>query len=167
MLRHCIVLIGLSLLLVVPSFGQAKPDSEKMADIQKLIAITGGEKVQQAMTDQLVSSLSGIFIKAAGNDERAERILRRFSEILSEEFKKTSFSEIAVGLYDKYFTDDEVKGLIAFYETPIGQKSIQVLPALVQESTTLGMEKGRLAGSNAMSRLIVEFPELKGLKAPQ
>ena len=37
-------------------------------------------------------------------------------------------------LYDKYFTEDELRGLLAFYKSPVGQKSIEVMPALTQES---------------------------------
>jgi len=37
-------------------------------------------------------------------------------------------------LYDKFFTEDELKGLLSFYKSPVGQKSIVVMPALMQES---------------------------------
>jgi len=49
---------------------------------------------------------------------------------MSEELRKVDLGRIAPELYDKYFTNEEIKGLIAFYESPIGKKTIQVLPAL-------------------------------------
>ncbi|NRB08638.1 MAG: DUF2059 domain-containing protein [Richelia sp.] len=40
-------------------------------------------------------------------------------------------------LYSKDFTNEEIKGLIAFYETPLGRKTISVMPKLLQESILL------------------------------
>ena len=48
-----------------------------------------------------------------------------------------------IELYDKYFTNDEIKGMIQFYESPVGQKAVQVLPAIMQEGMTRGMEQGQ------------------------
>ncbi|WP_339616611.1 DUF2059 domain-containing protein [uncultured Gilvimarinus sp.] len=42
-------------------------------------------------------------------------------------------------IYRKYFTDDEIKKLIEFYETPVGQKAIEVMPQLFQEGSQIGM----------------------------
>jgi uncharacterized protein len=67
-------------------------------------------------------------------DESAQRILTR----LRAEFpKRINLGEIleivALEVYDKYFTEAEVKDLIAFYKTPTGQKSIKILPQLSAE----------------------------------
>lgn len=68
--------------------------------------------------------------------ESANRVSKRFRELLPE---KINFSEtmeqIFFPLYDKYFTEDELKELVAFYKSPIGQKSISVTPNLLNEAT--------------------------------
>lgn len=94
-------------------------------------------------------------------NQRAERIFVRMTELMAEEIKKSDFSRINVELYDKYFTNEDIKGLIQFYESPLGKKTVQVVPTLTQESVTRGMEVGQLAGQRAMTRLVEEFPELK------
>ena len=38
---------------------------------------------------------------------------------------------LLVPIYDKHWTDEDVKGLILFYETPLGQKMITVLPQVM------------------------------------
>jgi hypothetical protein len=42
------------------------------------------------------------------------------------------------GVYARTFTVDEMHQLIAFYQTPVGQKLLEKLPTLVQESMSIG-----------------------------
>ena len=42
--------------------------------------------------------------------------------------------EIFVDLYAKYFTHPEIKELINFYESPVGQKYINISPQLMREA---------------------------------
>ena len=37
-------------------------------------------------------------------------------------------------IYAKYYTEEDLKGLIAFYESPTGQKMIQVTPDVIKET---------------------------------
>jgi uncharacterized protein len=90
----------------------------------------------------------------------------RFYEILAEEFKKLDLMKDNLALYDKYFTIDEIKGLIEFYKSPVGQKAIQVLPALTQEAMSRGMEQGRSVGPRAAGRFVTEFPEMRNVLGP-
>lgn len=67
--------------------------------------------------------------------QSASRVSKRVRELLPE---KINFSEtmeqVFFPLYDKYFTESELKELVAFYKSPIGQKSISVTPALLNEA---------------------------------
>jgi hypothetical protein len=47
------------------------------------------------------------------------------------------------GVYARTFTVDEMRQLIAFYQTPVGQKLLETLPTLVQESMSIGQAWGR------------------------
>src|SRR6478672_8818348 len=122
MIRRSILALGLLFLLVIPSLAQTRPvEPEKKENINRLITMVGGEKIQQTMIDQMLAALGAPLSKAAGNNERAQKMLKRFSELMNDEFKRANFSEITFNLYDKYFTNDELKSLIAFYQSPIGQ----------------------------------------------
>ncbi|MFM7407780.1 MAG: DUF2059 domain-containing protein [Cuspidothrix sp.] len=56
-------------------------------------------------------------------------------------------------MYSKYFTNEEIKGIIAFYETPLGKKTLSVLPQISQESTAIGIKYGRQAAERALKKL--------------
>ena len=42
-------------------------------------------------------------------------------------------------IYRRHYTADEIRGLIAFYETPLGRKVIDLQPVLAQETMKLGV----------------------------
>lgn len=43
-----------------------------------------------------------------------------------------------VPVYARHFNHEEVRGLLAFYETDLGRKTISVMPTLMQEGAELG-----------------------------
>jgi hypothetical protein len=69
--------------------------------------------------------------------------------------------EMAVPLYDKYLTADEIKGLIQFYGTPLGQKAVSVLPKLTAEMQQQGRAWGEQLGRDSMMEVLNEHPDLK------
>ena len=158
--RYCLFLSFL--LLAIPAAAQNQPaNQEKIDNIRRLLTLTGSEKLQQNVMDQFTAALRPLLMAGLQGNQQAEKILSRMTELMSEEIKKSDFSRITVELYDKYFTNEDIKGLIQFYESPLGQKTVQVLPTLTQESVARGMEAGQLAGQRAFNRLMDEFPELK------
>jgi hypothetical protein len=156
----------LSILLILftaasPAFAQqASVKSEKAVNIERLLKLVGADKLQSQMLDQAIAMLKPIFAANGQGDEANRKMANRFSAIMSEELRKTDLSRIAPELYDKYFTNDEIKGMIAFYESPLGQKTIQVLPALSSESMSRGQKIGEQAGQRAVQRFMQEFPEV-------
>jgi hypothetical protein len=160
--QNCLFLPFFLLLLATPAVAQDKPaNQEKIDNIRRLLTLTGAEKLQQNLVDQLTGAMRPILMASLQGNPRAERIFVRMTELMAEEIKKSDFSRINVELYDKYFTNEDINGLIQFYESPLGKKTLQVLPTLTQESVARGMELGQLAGQRAMTRLVDEFPELK------
>jgi hypothetical protein len=58
--------------------------------------------------------------------------------------------------------------LIRFYETPLGQKALSVLPKLSIEMQGEGMKVGEKLGRQSMLEVLSEHPELqKALEAAQ
>ena len=70
-----------------------------------------------------------------------ERFAAKFRKrVLAEvDFRKFQ-TDLSVPLYDKYFTEKELADLVAFYRTPTGKKSLQVMPELFAESIRLSNE---------------------------
>jgi hypothetical protein len=69
--------------------------------------------------------------------------------------------DLAVPMYDKYFSDEEVKGLVLFYQTPLGQKALKAMPQLSGELMEAGSKMGEELGRQSMVEVLTEHPDLE------
>ncbi len=58
-----------------------------------------------------------------------------------------------IPIYDKYFTDDDIHQLLAFYSTPVGKKLVENLPVITQESMNIGMQWGKQIAEKVLEKL--------------
>jgi hypothetical protein len=64
------------------------PDSEKIENIRRLIKVTRGEDMRDAMVNQFLDALKPMFANAGPADVRSRQLFNRFSDLLFEEFRK-------------------------------------------------------------------------------
>ncbi len=70
--------------------------------------------------------------------------------------------------YRETFTQEEIKELIAFYETPTGRKLTEFAPKLMEEFPRILMPWLTRVMGELMMKMREEFPELqKATEAPQ
>ena len=146
MKRSCFVVLALVLGLGFgPAYGQDEAAS-KQADIKKLLGITGASNTGLRVFSQVI----GMFQRA--HSEVPEAV---WMEMVSEaEAEVEGFvMEMLVPIYDKHLTHADIKGLIAFYETPVGRKLLAVMPRMHQESRTAGEIWGREFARTVQERL--------------
>jgi len=137
-------------------------DAVKEADIRRLMDVVGTRKLMAETMDNMEKNLRPTLTASLPpGDDRAKLI-----DLFLEKFATRSHDlipkliDMAVLTYDKYLTDDDVKGLIAFYQTPIGQKMNSVLPKIVIEMQTQGQKLGEQEGRNTMLEVLAEHPEI-------
>lgn len=162
MTRRIIVAIALSLSFVftVPVFAQDKPDSEKVALIKKLFVLMDIKNMQESimasswqdLEEQIMKGMTGTMGDPSASKEQKdalERVMLEYSRRISTKFQvrlkeKVNIAELTerviVPIYDKNFSAAEIKDLIAFYETPTGQKMVKSMPQMTQETMQKTME---------------------------
>lgn len=71
------------------------------------------------------------------------RMSKMMSTVMAsaKEMSKRLLNEDMVVLYDKYFTENEIKDFIIFYKTPSGQKMLTSMPEMQKEIMTIMMQK--------------------------
>jgi hypothetical protein len=111
-------------------------DPAKAAEIRKLLDLSGTTKEMNMMLDQMISSF-----KSQNSDVPTE-----FWDRFKAEINVQGLEDKLMPLYDKYYTTDDLKALIAFYQTPAGQHMLSVTPKLMQESMQIGEDWGRSVG---------------------
>src|SRR5262245_58823214 len=112
-----------SLLLVCGwlAIGTARAEDDpaaKKADIRKMMTLTGSDKMAVAMMQQMIDAMK----------PSMPQVPEKFWTEFMTEVKPEELIDLIVPVYDKHFTHDDIKQLLDFYQTPVGQKVIGVMP---------------------------------------
>ncbi|MEQ8313028.1 MAG: DUF2059 domain-containing protein [Gammaproteobacteria bacterium] len=140
--------------------------AEHEAAIRLLIEETGALDMGEQFADLFVTQMSqGLRQARPDIPPRAFVIIREETmATLQEELESGSMEDLVVPIYAKYFTLEEVQELLAFYRTPIGRKTVEVMPVLTQESMQVGqswgMAIGPVIGQRVAERLAEEGIEV-------
>ena len=139
-------------------------DPQKVARIRELMELTGaknlGQELIQAGMEQFRSSVQD----SQPDNPRAKQFVDAFVARFQKHFDANSLNDRIIPIYDKYLTDDDLKGLIAYYHSPLGQRMLKSLPELTRESQAAGFAMGQKAAQETMEELKAEFPEFTGAK---
>ncbi|MEW6184935.1 MAG: DUF2059 domain-containing protein [Thermodesulfobacteriota bacterium] len=112
-------------------------------DITRLMKLTNSEamavQMGNALTNQMMDSLSKRNLNIPLRVINAIKV--EIHKVFSEEMPNLMADMVMV--YANNFTHEDIKGLIAFYETPLGMKSIKVMPSVMKESMELGQRWGQ------------------------
>lgn len=132
-------LLSLILIIASISLSHAAIPKEKLLEIEKMLRLTGIEKLMDQMKAQLISGLR------AQMTEVPEAFWQKFKRKMDTR----ELLEKIIPLYDKYYTIEDLKAVNAFYESPAGQKVLSTLPQIMQESMKIGQQWGERIGKQA------------------
>lgn len=148
--------------------GQAKIDPAKEADIRRLLELTGAKALAVQTMTSMEDGIKPLMSNSLPPGDYRDRLIDLFFAKFHSKADAQHLVDIAVPIYDKYLTAEEVKGLIKFYETPLGQKATGVMPKMVSEIQGESREWGEKLGRESMEEVMSEHPELeKALEAAQ
>lgn len=140
---------SLTLLLLVVAFctaaAQQQPvaDTAKHQDILKLLRVSGSSELGIQVMDQLMMTF----------EEILPDVPTEFWADFRNEVKAEDLLDMMVPIYDKYYTHDDIRELIKFYESPVGKKMVDTMPLLLQESMQAGQEWGRALSEKMLQKL--------------
>ena len=139
----------------------AKIDPGKEADIRRLLELTGARELATQTMNDMSQSLKPVLTNTLPpGDYRAKLVDLFFVKFMAKADSRT-LVDLAIPEYDKNFTHEEILGLIQFYQTPVGKKSISVLPQLMSDLQQKGRKWGEDVGRQSMIEVFAEHPEFK------
>ncbi len=121
-------------------------ETEKINNIKKLLEVTGSKQISQQITSQMLNSMKS----------NLPQVPQKFWDSFQNEINYDEIIEQIIPIYSKYFTNEEIKGMLDFYETPLGRKTIRVMPQVMQESMQIGQAYGRKVAEKIISKLQAE-----------
>ncbi|MGH9733289.1 MAG: DUF2059 domain-containing protein [Candidatus Acidiferrales bacterium] len=145
-----------------PTHGTAAPavDPAKEADIRRLLDLEGTTTLVDQMMDRTVQSLKPVMTNSLPAGDYRAQLIDLFFEKFRSKFDSKQLLDLTVARYNENFSDDEIKGLIDFYQTPLGRKVTTVLPSMMAELQGDGQKMGQEIGRESMMEVLQEHPEL-------
>jgi hypothetical protein len=71
--------------------------------------------------------------------------------------RSDAFAAAIADIYARTFTADELRQVTAFYRSPIGQKFLEKMPVIAQESMAMGQKFGQEIAAEMRTRMIEEL----------
>lgn len=119
--------------------------------IIELFEITNAYQMAMQLMGQAMGSFKNAMNKMLPNDKKiSDEVWANIIDEISNELDKESYYNLVVPIYEKYFTPDDIKELIAFYKSSVGRKFTSVTPNIMRESGQAGIEWA----NKSMQRLI-------------
>jgi hypothetical protein len=139
----------------------AAPASD--ATIEKLLAVTKIEKLAQGIQNQVEAQVNASMQQAlrgkqpnAKQQVAIDHMHTRMNALVHDMLSWERLEPLYIRLYKETFTEEEVAGMLAFYQTPAGQAVINKMPLLTQK-TMLEMQKMTMMASIELKTIQANF----------
>jgi hypothetical protein len=139
---------------------QTKIDPVKAADIQRLLDVAGMKALLTETMSSMITNIRPTVLRSLPPGDYRDKLVDLFFEKFRSKLSIQQFLDMAAAGYDKYLSDEDIKSLTQFYQTPLGQKTLTILPKLTVELQTEGMHMGEQAGRESMTEVLAEHPDL-------
>ena len=133
-----------------PSYANS---SETYASVEKMFAVMGIDQQFSGGFEAMlpaVDQLSSQFKLDANAKEELKNIYRRWFE---NDIDRVAMKSKFVKIYADVFNEKEINELIAFYQSPIGQKFLKKSPQLMKLGAQIGMQEAQSKQQHLIKKL--------------
>ena len=145
---------------VYPDEGVVAP--EKRQRIERLLEVTGALNIAKMMSEAVTRQMTNAISQARPDipAEAMDIVAQETNAVISDAMvAKGGFIDLIIPVYAKHFTNEELDGLIAFYESPVGAKTVRVMPQITREAMQIGEAWGQSLGPTIVERVKIRFEE--------
>ena len=139
-------LCALALILCMSQLGFSQDKGTYRQTLNKMMDVSGTTASYQTMINQMIT-----LFKAQQPNASAE-VMANMEQVLKE-FSMSKLVDKLVPVYQKHMTEKDLKGIIAFYETPAGKVYAAKVPLIMQESMLAGQQWGAEVGAEMERRM--------------
>jgi hypothetical protein len=137
-----------------PAAGAAPADLPQRMELAR--QLTKSDSIGKVQ-DQIIGILSKQFtdMMVEKNPKKEKEIRELMSSAFGElSARKGEVMEKVAEIYARHFEYEELKQILAFKQSPVGQKMDAELPGIMQESLLIGQRWGQEVGQEALRRFL-------------
>ncbi|RKD15318.1 hypothetical protein BCY91_07120 [Pelobium manganitolerans] len=125
---------------------QAQSKSDK---IKTLLKLTGSADIGTQVSKQMIAALK----------TNMKSVPEGFWDAFEQEINAENLIERIIPIYEKYYSEKDIDGLITFYQSDLGKKVTATLPTIMQESMQIGQTWGKEIAERAIKKLKEQNPD--------
>jgi hypothetical protein len=140
------IIFLVSFILLTGSFSFAQDNTSYKSTLSKMMEASGSQNAYKAVIKQSI-----IMFKQQKSEIPAE-----FWTEFEQNLTKSSFDhllDMIFPIYQKYMSEQDLKDLIAFYQSPIGKKLAEKTPFIAADSMQAGQEWGKKLAEDILKKI--------------
>jgi len=141
-------------------------DPQKDADIRSLLELMGARDIIQEAATNSTEQYRQRLISLAPNDDKAQESINSYLSVFQKKFDADALADQLVAIYDKHYTEDEIKGLLQFYGSPLGQKVAGEMPKIGKEIQLADRTLTNQAAKEAWQEFHAQNSDANGKQRP-
>jgi len=122
-----------------PQGAAAKPvsvksiDPQKDSDIRSLLELIGARDMIQEAANNSTEQYRQKLVSLTPNDDKAQDAVNSYLAVFQKKYDVDAVADQLVVIYDKHYSEDEIKGMLQFFGSPLGQKVATEMPKISKE----------------------------------
>jgi len=133
-------------------------DPVKEKEIRSLLELVGARDAIQNAASAATEQYRQKVLETSANNDRANALTNAYLAEFQKQFDADVVTAQLVQVYDKHFSEDEIKGLLEFYGSPLGQKVATEMPQINREIGLATRQASSQAARLAWQDLRAEYP---------
>jgi hypothetical protein len=116
----------------------AQPTTES---IESLLRVTKVEAILESLYVSMEAAMRQAMVRSVADRTLTpaqkhflDHAPQRYVAVMREELSWASVKPLYIQIYQENFSQEEIDGLVAFYDSPVGRTTIEKLPAVMQQS---------------------------------
>jgi len=133
--------------------GSVRIDASKRADIRSLMELTGTREAQREATAKQTAEFRENLVSALPDQQRSTAYVSALVTDYQRKFNSAALNERLIAIYDQHFTEDEIKGLLQFYSSPLGRRFAAEIPKIAEETEAANRAEGTQTATEIVQQL--------------
>jgi len=143
-----------------PGAAQAQSiDPAKESDIRALLELIGAQDQLKDAVNFSTEQYRQKLLASMPNNAKGQAFVNVFIDSYQKNYDPGKMQSQVITIYDKHYSDDEIKGLLEFYGSPLGQKVAAEMPKIGREIQTASHAVGTKAAHEALQALKADHPD--------
>ena len=146
-----ILMILALVVAAVPAAAQPEPSASEAAAVRELLEVS-------RTRENFIRAME-LGMEQGGMGEMTPEVRRVLREFMNEHFRFEDMEPEFIQMYSELYTEEEIRGMTAFYRTPLGQRMIETLPELSAASQRIAQERLQAVMPQLIQRLMEAMQE--------